>query len=126
MYWQVVLAAESPGSPTARWLPEKWTPEPRKQPPPPGANASDTRSVFTSQDQIYVAMTEAILRLIVRYPGLMDQIAGAFALEPGQPRKQHFDRIMEVLSASAPRYPGLGKAITATLEPFAKDPIWRR
>lgn len=125
MYWQVVLATEPPGFPAAQWLPGKWMPESKKQPAPPDTAPSDTRSVFAGRDQLFLAMTEAMLRLISQYPGLVDKVAHTIALQPGQPRGDHFDIMMEAISRLAPFYPGLGLAIDAALEPFSEHDQWK-
>ncbi len=116
--FQMIADTREPQSfPAAQWLPEKWTPAPRKQPAPPDAKPADTRSV-TESDQAFIAMTEAMIRLIARYPGLVDKVAQAIELHPGQSRENHFNTMMEAISRSAPFYPGLGLAIVAALEPF--------
>lgn len=114
MHWQVELL---PSGQPAAWLAKEYLPEGRKTQAPPDANTSDTRSV--SEDAGIIAMTEAILRLISQYPGLVDKVAHTIALQPGQSRDSHFNTMMEAVSRSAPFYPGLGLAIDAALEPFS-------
>ena len=123
MYWQVTLLDGREGGPQPRWLPEKWTPAPRKQAAPLDANSSDAHSL--SLETGIIAMTEAILRLIARYPGLVDKVAHAIALQPGQTRLDHFNTMMEAISQQARYHHGLGLAIDEALEPFDRGGSWR-
>lgn len=122
MYWQVTLPEHRESSPGPRWLPEKWTPEPRKQPEPEAAPTADARSV--SLEIGYLAMTESILRMLTRYPDLPGKLASVIALQPGQSRQDHFNTLMEAVSQQGRYYEGLGLAIDEALQPFRKGGSW--
>ncbi len=70
------------------------------------------------EDLVFIEMTEAILRMIVNYPGVTEECADAIRMKPGQSRQQHFDQMMAALTARAPYHQGMGKAIADTLSPF--------
>lgn len=120
MYWKVDLAPEPQSSDAAQWLPGQWTPEPRREPAPPDANTADTGSASEDAEAIALAisMIEAMLRLIARYPGLVEKVAHAIPLRPGQSYLDNFNTLMGAISDQARFHSGLGVAISDTLKPF--------
>ncbi len=125
MFWQLDLLPPEPVPAFAVWLPEKLVPAKREPQKPPEAHSSDTRSV-PEEDLVFIEMTEAILRLVANYPGVIEKCAEAIQIKPGQSRQEHFDRMMAAFTARAPYHAGMGKAIADTLSPFvSKDASWR-
>ena len=123
MYWQVVLAPEPRSSDAAQWLPEKWTPAPKTSHATTEANGSDTGSVSDDTETpeaaaLTISMIEAMLRLIARYPGLVEKVAHAIPKQPGQSHLDNFNTMMAATSDQARYHSGLGVAISETLKPF--------
>lgn len=117
MYWRMTHHPAEPASQPRRWIAKHLLPEHFEYPATPAAHQDDTRSVSP-----LIAMTEAILRLITQYPGLVDKVKDTIPLKPGQSRQDHFDTMMEAISNQARFHEGLGVAIGDTLEPFFKPP----
>lgn len=124
MYYQVNLVTGPHLDDQPRWLPKMLAPAQPERPAEPPASTPDTGSV-SRRDELYIELSEALLGLAQTFPGLAADVAPHAPLQPGETRKQHFHRLAGVLSDRAPRYPGLGKAIADTLEPFAEDPRWQ-
>ncbi len=120
MYWQVDLPTELQSSPVAQWLPGKWTPAPRQQRAPPDASTADTGTASEDAEAtaLAISMIEAMLRLIARYPGLVEKVAHAIPLRPGQSYLDNFNTLMGAISDQARYHSGLGVAISETLKPF--------
>ncbi len=66
-------------------------------------------------------MIEAMLRLIARHPGLVEKVAHAIPKQPGQSHLDNFNSMMAAISDQARYHPGLGVAISDTLEPFQEQ-----
>ena len=117
MYWRMTHHPAEPVSEPHRWIAKHLLPENFKHRATPAAPEADTASV-----PAIIGMTEAILRLITQYPGLVEKVAHTIPLKPGQSRQDHFDTMMEAISNQARFHTGLGVAIADTLEPFYKPP----
>lgn len=117
MYWTMTHLPPAPAAEPRRWIAKHLLPENFKHRATPAAPEADTTSV-----PALIGMTEAILRLITQYPGLVEKVAHTIPLKPGQSRQDHFDTMMEAISNQARFHTGLGVAIADTLEPFYKPP----
>ncbi len=116
MYWQMTHEPAAPDTGTHRWIAKHLLPEHFERRETRTAAQEDTRSVLP-----HVAMTEAMLRLIIQYPGLVEKVKHTIPWTPGQSREVHFDTMMEAISNQARFHPGLGVAIADALEPFYKQ-----
>ena len=122
MNWKINPPGTTPQEPG--WLPSDRIPKPRAVPKRITPAGAKRKSAYTSREQIHVAMSEAVLRALILHPAAIAGTAHAIQLRPRQTREAHFEMMMDAISGAAPNYPGLGEAIAAALEPFAKDPIW--
>ena len=116
MYWQMSDPIHESGTATRFWLPKGAVPEAALRRQPQAAPQDDARSVHP-----LVAVTEAILRMMARFPGLTDKVASAIPFLPGQSRHDHFNTLMEAISCQGRFHPGLGLAISETLQLFRTE-----
>ena len=72
---------------------------------------SDTGSVSADAEcpeaaALAISMIEAMLRLIARFPGLVEKVAHAIPKQPGQSHLDNFNTMMAAISDQARYHPG--------------------